>query len=157
MVSAPWAPGVPGFNEWTMGGVCVGDFNGDGWPDLYALKGGNGVDALYINNHNGTFSNQTAAWGLLTQHCGVGCAVGDFDRDGWQDIYVTNSGEGSKNALYRNLGNGSFQDVAEAMGVTGNNSREQGVSMGAVWGENVSAVSARTFPGSGKLLGRPAS
>ncbi len=107
-----------------MGGACVGDFNGDGWPDIYALKGGNGVDALYINNHNGTFSDQAAAWGLLTQHCGVGCAVGDFDRDGWQDIYVTsygksnnNLGEIGKNRLLRNTGLGSFEEIAVQAGV----------------------------------------
>ncbi len=74
---------------------------------------------------------------IMEQVASMGAAVSvvDFDRDGWQDIYVTNSGEGSKNALYRNLGNGTFQDVAEAMSVTGNNSRENGVSMGAVWGD----------------------
>lgn len=74
---------------------------------------------------------------ILEQVASMGAAVSvvDFDRDGWQDIYVTNSGEGSRNALYRNLGNGSFTDVAEALGLTGNNSREQGVSMGAVWGD----------------------
>ncbi|MEO6724033.1 MAG: CRTAC1 family protein [Blastocatellia bacterium] len=66
---------------------------------------------------------------------GAAVSVADFDRDGWQDIYITNSGEGSHNALYRNLGNGSFQDVAEAMEVTGDNSRASGVSMGAVWGD----------------------
>lgn len=66
---------------------------------------------------------------------GAAVSVADFDRDGWQDIYVTNSGEGSRNALYRNLGNGSFADVAGVLGVEGMNSREQGVSMGAVWGD----------------------
>ncbi len=66
---------------------------------------------------------------------GAAVSVADFDRDGWQDIYVSNSGEGSRNALYRNLGNGSFEDVATAFGVDGLNSRENGVSMGAVWGD----------------------
>lgn len=66
---------------------------------------------------------------------GAAVSVADFDRDGWQDIYVSNSGEGSRNALYRNLGNGSFEDVATAFGVDGMNSRENGVSMGAVWGD----------------------
>jgi len=66
---------------------------------------------------------------------GAAVSVADFDRDGWQDIYVTNSGEGSHNALYRNLGNGSFEDVATSLGLEGLNSRENGVSMGAVWGD----------------------
>lgn len=74
---------------------------------------------------------------IMEQVASMGAAVSvvDFDRDGWQDLYVTNSGEGSKNALYKNLGNGSFQDVAAALGVDGANSRENGVSTGAVWGD----------------------
>lgn len=66
---------------------------------------------------------------------GAAVSVADFDRDGWQDIYVTNSGEGSHNALYKNLGNGSFKDAAVEVGLDGMNSRENGVSMGAVWGD----------------------
>jgi hypothetical protein len=66
---------------------------------------------------------------------GAAVAVADFDRDGWQDFYVTNSGEGSLNHLYRNRGNGTFDDVAAAMGVADVNHRETGVSMGAVWGD----------------------
>jgi enediyne biosynthesis protein E4 len=74
---------------------------------------------------------------IMEQVASMGAAVSvvDFDCDGWQDIYVTNSGEGSRNALYKNLGNGSFQDVAASLGVEGLNSRENGVSMGAVWGD----------------------
>jgi hypothetical protein len=66
---------------------------------------------------------------------GAAVAVADFDRDGWQDFYVTNSGEGSLNRLYRNLGNGTFTDVAAQMGLADVNQRETGVSMGAVWGD----------------------
>lgn len=74
---------------------------------------------------------------IMEQVASMGAAVSvvDFNRDGWQDIYVTNSGEGSRNALYQNLGDGTFRDVAEAMGVDGKNSREDGVSMGAIWGD----------------------
>jgi hypothetical protein len=74
---------------------------------------------------------------IMPQIASMGAAVSvvDFDRDGWQDIYLTNSGEGSKNALYRNLGDGKFSDVAAGMGVCDLNSREIGVSMGAVWGD----------------------
>src|SRR5258705_6714047 len=66
---------------------------------------------------------------------GAGASVVDFDRDGWQDIYLTNSGEGSKNCLYRNLGNGAFQDVAGELGIADVNQQGTGVSMGAVWGD----------------------
>ena len=66
---------------------------------------------------------------------GAAVAVSDFDRDGWQDFYVTNSREGSLNRLYRNQGDGTFKDVAPAMGLADVNRRETGVSMGAVWGD----------------------
>jgi hypothetical protein len=66
---------------------------------------------------------------------GAAVAVADFDRDGWQDFYVINSGEGSLNRLYRNQGAGTFVDVAASMGVADVNQRATGVSMGAVWGD----------------------
>jgi hypothetical protein len=66
---------------------------------------------------------------------GAAVAVADFDRDGWQDFYVTSSGEGSLNRLYRNRGDGRFVDVAGQMGVADVNQRNTGVSMGAVWGD----------------------
>lgn len=74
---------------------------------------------------------------IMPQVASMGAAVSmvDVDRDGWQDIYVTNSGEGSHNRLYRNLGDGTFQDVAAEMGVADVNQASTGVSMGAVWGD----------------------
>ena len=66
---------------------------------------------------------------------GAAVSVADFDRDGWADIYVTSSGEGSYNSLYRNMGDGSFADVAAKMGVADLNQVGTGVSMGAVWGD----------------------
>jgi hypothetical protein len=66
---------------------------------------------------------------------GAAVAVGDFDRDGWPDFYVTNSAEGSLNHLFRNLGDGTFKDVAAEMGVADVNRPGTGVSMGAVWGD----------------------
>jgi hypothetical protein len=66
---------------------------------------------------------------------GAGASVVDFDRDGWQDIYLTNSGEGSKNSLYRNLSDGTFKDVAQELGIADVNQVGTGVSMGAVWGD----------------------
>ena len=66
---------------------------------------------------------------------GAGVSIVDFDKDGLQDFYVTNSGEGSKNRLYHNLGNGKFEDVAEKMGVADLNQPGAGACMGAVWGD----------------------
>ena len=74
---------------------------------------------------------------IMEQIASMGSAVSvvDFDGDGWADFYVTNSGEGSHNALYRNLHDGTFRDVAAEVGLADLNSRDSGVSMGAVWGD----------------------
>jgi hypothetical protein len=74
---------------------------------------------------------------IMPQVASLGAAVSivDVDRDGWQDLYVTNSGEGSQNRLYRNRGDGTFEDVAPALGVADVNQAGTGVSMGAVWGD----------------------
>ncbi|HEY1677840.1 MAG TPA: CRTAC1 family protein [Candidatus Sulfotelmatobacter sp.] len=66
---------------------------------------------------------------------GASVSIVDYDRDGWPDIYVTNSAIGSKNALYHNLGNGKFEDVAPALGIADVNQQGTGVSTGAVWGD----------------------
>jgi hypothetical protein len=66
---------------------------------------------------------------------GAAVAVADFDRDGWQDLYVTNSAEDSRNRLYRNRGDGTFTDVAPEVGLADVNRRVTGVSQGAVWGD----------------------
>ncbi len=66
---------------------------------------------------------------------GAAVSVVDFDHDGWPDIYVTNGGEGSKNALYRNMHDGTFRDVAEELGLADLNQPGTGVSTGAVWGD----------------------
>jgi hypothetical protein len=74
---------------------------------------------------------------IMPQVASMGAAVSivDFDRDGWSDIYVTNSGEGSRNCLYRNAGDGKFKDVAPELGIADVNQAGTGVSMGAVWGD----------------------
>jgi hypothetical protein len=74
---------------------------------------------------------------IMEQVASMGAAVSivDFDRDGWDDIYVINSGEGKPNALFRNMHDGSFKDVAKEVGLADLNSVETGVSMGAVWGD----------------------
>jgi hypothetical protein len=74
---------------------------------------------------------------IMPQIASMGAAVSivDFNRDGWADMYVTNSGEGSKNGLYKNIGDGTFKDVAGDLGVADLNQTGTGVSMGAVWGD----------------------
>src|SRR5580658_1209972 len=66
---------------------------------------------------------------------GASVSIVDFDRDGWPDIYVTNSAIGSKNALYRNMHDGTFKDVAGELGIADVNQAGTGVSTGAVWGD----------------------
>lgn len=66
---------------------------------------------------------------------GASVSIVDFDRDGWQDLYVVNSAPGSKNRLYRNLGNGSFDDVAEQVGLANMNGPGVGACMGAIWAD----------------------
>jgi hypothetical protein len=74
---------------------------------------------------------------IMPQVASMGAAVSvvDFDRDGWNDLYVTNSGPGSMNHLYRNRGDGTFEDVAETLGLADLNRAGSGASMGAVWGD----------------------
>jgi hypothetical protein len=74
---------------------------------------------------------------IMPQVASMGAAVSivDFDRDGWSDIYVTNSGEGSRNALFRNAADGTFKDVAPDVGLADVNQPGTGVTMGAVWGD----------------------
>jgi len=74
---------------------------------------------------------------IMPQVASMGAAVSvvDVDRDGLPDFYVTDSKEGSRNRLFRNRGDGTFEDVAERMGVADVNRAETGVSMGAVWGD----------------------
>jgi hypothetical protein len=106
-----------------VGGGAAADFNNDGWQDLFVIKGGNGGlrDRLYINNKDGTFSEQGTAWGLLI-HRGKGATVGDYNNDGWLDLYVTSAGPitgaaAGHHKLYRNNGNGTFTEEAAAAGV----------------------------------------
>jgi hypothetical protein len=104
-------------------GVCVADFDGDGWQDIYFVNGrdlyGRGIlvtNALYRNNHDGTFTDITEKAGVPGTGFGLGCVWGDFDNDGFPDLFVTQYG---KNILYRNNGNGTFTDVTDKAGVGG--------------------------------------
>jgi enediyne biosynthesis protein E4 len=105
-------------------GVALLDYDNDGWLDIYLVNGMtydamNGKAesphaALFHNNHDGTFTNVAAKAGVTNDRWGVGVAVGDYDNDGWPDVYVTNLG---KNRLYHNNHDGTFTDVAEKAGV----------------------------------------
>lgn len=104
-------------------GVLLLDYDRDGWLDIYftnaptvedALKGQKARGALYHNNHDGTFTEVTEKAGVGTPCYAMGGAVGDYNNDGWPDIYVTCYGG---NVLYRNNGDGTFTDVTKAAGV----------------------------------------
>lgn len=104
-------------------GVCVADFDGDGWPDIYFVNGrdryGRGIsvrNALYHNNGDGTFTDVTDKAGVPGTDYGLGCVWGDYDNDGYPDLFVTQYG---RNVLYHNNGNGTFTDVTEKAGVGG--------------------------------------
>lgn len=106
-------------------GVALVDYDKDGWLDIYLVNGStyealSGKEAaphaaLFHNNHDGSFTDVAAKAGVTNDRWGYGVTVGDYDSDGWPDIYVTNLG---KNRLYHNNHNGTFTDVAEKAGVT---------------------------------------
>ncbi len=130
---------VPTYTASFVAGGAVGDFNRDGFQDIFIPSGGGVPDRLFINNGNGTFTDQAAAWGVAVAHRSTGAAVGDFDGDGWLDIYVTSLGPAGSDApghhrLYKNNGGMSFTDVAGMMGVA-TTSGGQGDGWGACWGD----------------------
>jgi enediyne biosynthesis protein E4 len=104
-------------------GVCVSDYDKDGWQDIYFVNGrdryNRGIaakNALYHNNGNGTFTDVTDAAGVPGTNYGLGCVWGDYDNDGFPDLFVTQFGA---NVLYHNNGDGSFTDVTAKAGVAG--------------------------------------
>ena len=119
----------------TLGSGCAFlDYDRDGWQDILLV---NGMDwpghskqrstlKLYRNNHNGTFSDVTKATGLDIELYGMGVAVGDYDNDGFPDIYISCVGQ---SRLFRNTGKGAFIDVTKASGLLG----RQGFSTSALW------------------------
>jgi hypothetical protein len=109
----------------TMGAGCAFiDYDADGWPDILLV---NGMDwpgharrrstpQLYRNNRNGTFTDVTRAAGLDVELYGMGAAIGDFNNDGYPDIFITCVGQ---NRLFRNTGKGAFVDVTRTSGLGG--------------------------------------
>ena len=123
--------------ETTGSGVAILDYDNDGWPDIF-LVNGTSLDRerekdqptshLFRNNHDGTFSDVTRAAGLEFSGWGQGACVGDYDNDGFDDLYVTYYG---KNRLYHNERNGTFKEVAAPAGVGGD---------GKAWGSGCAFI-----------------
>lgn len=103
-------------------GAAAGDFDNDGWQDLFVLGGNLVPDSLFINNGDGTFTDEAALWGVDKTHRGRGVCVADYDGDGWLDIFITSAGQGfkaqvGKHKLWHNEGNRSFRKRAVYAGV----------------------------------------
>jgi hypothetical protein len=109
----------------TLGpGVAFIDYDNDGWQDLFFVNGTdfsgqpghNTTPALYHNNHDGTFTDVTRKAGLAIDIYGMGVAVGDYDNDGFDDLFITAMGQSH---LFHNNGNGTFTDVTKKAGLWG--------------------------------------
>ncbi len=120
--------------ETTGAGCAFLDYDNDGWMDIYFVNSGKCDffdpqpplrNALYRNNRDGTFTDVTERAGVAGGGYGQGVAVGDYDGDGFPDLYVTQYG---RNILYHNNGDGTFTDVTENAGVAA-----PGWSSSAVW------------------------
>jgi hypothetical protein len=106
-------------------GVALFDYDNDGWLDIFLVNGTSLEPAqrnqqptgyLFHNNHDGTFTNVTQKARLTHSGWGQGCCVGDYDNDGYDDLFVSYWGH---NVLYHNNGDGTFTDVSEKAGVAG--------------------------------------
>ena len=111
------------------GGAAFFDYDNDGWLDIFLVNGTSFDPAvrdarptsyLFHNNRDGTFTDVTKRAGLTQSGWGQGCCVGDYDNDGFDDLFVSYWGQ---NVLYHNNGDGTFTDVSEKAGVAGSGSR----------------------------------
>ena len=115
--------------ETTGCGIAFYDYDNDGWLDIFIVNGsrlegfpsGNEpISHLFRNNRDGTFTDVTAKAGVAHSGWGQGVCIGDYDNDGWDDLFVTYYG---KNVLYHNNGDGTFTDVSQKAGVAGKGTR----------------------------------
>ena len=115
--------------ETTGCGVAFYDYDNDGWLDIFLVngsrlegfpKGSEPTSHLFRNNRDGTFTDVTVKAGVAHSGWGQAVCVGDYDNDGWDDLFVTYFG---KNVLYHNNGDGTFTDVSEKAGVAGTGTR----------------------------------
>jgi enediyne biosynthesis protein E4 len=115
--------------ETTGCGIAFYDYDNDGWLDIFIVNGwrlegfpagSEPTSHLFHNNRDGTFSDVTAKAGLAHSGWGQGVCIGDYDNDGWEDLFVTSYG---KNVLYHNNGEGTFTDVSQKAGVAGKGTR----------------------------------
>gem|GEM_PF-6081247 len=113
--------------------VSFADYDNDGWMDV-AIGGNGSSEALYRNNHDGTFTDVTAAAGILPRPNAQGLAWGDYNNDGLIDLYVSHGkatgGGVLTNSLYRNNGNGTFTELSNQAHVDDNTN-----TWAAVWGD----------------------
>ena len=127
--------------ETVLGGLGVIDFDGDGWPDLYCLNGAElpslrktdprFYNRLYRNNRDGTFADVTLRAGVQGEGYDMGVAVGDYNNDGLEDLYVVGV---HGNTLYRNNGDGTFTNVTQGAGVSGADAKGRKLwSVSAAW------------------------
>jgi len=127
--------------ETMVAGVALLDYDGDGYLDIYLVNGAaipslekdspTYWNRLYHNNHDGTFTDVTERAGLAGAGYGMGVAVGDYDNDGWPDIFVANV---TGNQLFHNNGDGTFTDVTAKAGLAGaRNHGKKMWSVGAGW------------------------
>jgi hypothetical protein len=121
--------------ETTGTGVAIFDYDNDGWPDIFVVNGTTldaapgkaPISQLFHNNHDGTFTDVTRQSGLGVSGWGQGVCVGDYDNDGWEDVFVTNYGV---NHLFHNKG-GTFEEVSKKAGLP---------TTGARWGTGCAFV-----------------
>jgi hypothetical protein len=128
--------------ETMAGGVAVFDANNDGYPDIFFTNGADIVslkktgprysNRLFLNDGHGHFTDATEKAGLAGTGYDIGVAIGDYDNDGYQDIFV---GGVHHNTLYHNNGDGTFTDVTEKAGLGGSSADSDGPlwSVGGAW------------------------
>jgi hypothetical protein len=95
-------------------GVAVDDLNGDGWPDIYVSNDATPNDVLYVNNGNGTFTNQRSRWLKHASVAGMGVDIADFNNDGWPDILQVDMNPHDLSGRKRMSGQQTYDDLLES-------------------------------------------